>query len=1096
LDARDRAAGALIREALSTTLFVEAGAGTGKTSALVDRVVALVLSGKRIERLVAITFTEKAATELRDRVRSGLESARTASPALIDAIDTALASLDRAPISTIHAFCQHLLHSFAAEAGIDPTFQVQDEVQTERRFQDRWRMYLEDAAADAQVAGAIDRALGLGLTPDDIEKLASELMAKGDLAWQLNANPKKAPAPLWPNVDEMSRDLGALPLDLAAPDDKLRLRMEQLISLVDSVARAGSERESLLASGVGVLCTKWRISSIAEWGGGGACQRVRDAATAVCERLLETLESCRSEALAALLLPIARFVLADSRDRGRSGLLTFDDLILGVRNLLRESPEAIRSLRDRYDVILIDEFQDTDPLQVDIARSFATHPEQGRLEQGRLFLVGDPKQSIYRFRGADMAIYAQTKSLAAEQGAQFAELALNRRSRPAILDWVNSVFAELIGGGDDPAVQPSYNPIHPSRDDLLVGPGVAWMGGELEGMGAREARQVEARALASQCQAVLDEGWQVISAGANREASFRDIAILIPVRTILAPLERALGAAGIPYRVEGGSLIYRTQEVRDLINCLTAIDDPGDEVAIVGALRSPAFACSDAELARHKASGGRFNYLSGELAGRPGSVADALIVLARYHAKRNERSLTALAEEFASERGLVEVGILDQGSRNSFRRVRFVIEQARAFEANGPESLRAFVVWMERRSSEAILDNEGGGVDDDEDAVRVLTIHAAKGLEFPIVFVAGLSWSPTVRRDTYNVDRITGEVAVSIGAKTDNRRFTLGKIDDLLSLERDHENAQHPRLLYVAATRARDHLMISLYHTKRTPTGSGVRRLIAAGARELALERLELPEVERVPTTPFSDLTVDLPYTQTPEAFAVARTALVGASKRKIYTSATALARRGTGDAGDERDGKDERHDETEPWARGRGGTQRGRAVHAAIQSLPLDADDTLIDAFSHAQAVAEAIPTQAGEVAALVRWVFQSSQAMARARVASRALREVPFAVEREDGVVLEGFVDLLIETPHGIELVDWKTDQISTADVPARLEKYKHQAGLYVLGIQSATRRPVTRVTYVFAGARVEQSLGDPQVLAEAAELELARMKNGGAI
>jgi len=1092
-EAQDRAAGALIRQALNDTLFVEAGAGTGKTRALVDRVVALVLSGKKIERLVVITFTEKAAADLRDRVRGGLEAARSESAAATEIVNAALDSLDRAPISTIHSFCQHLLYSFAAEAGIDPSFRVADEVQAERRFQERWRTYLEQAAGDSEAVVHIDRALGLGLSPSDIETLARSLTRQGDLASRLDSSAIKAPAPFWPNIAEMERSLTDLPLAAAASNDPLRLRVERLLSLVRSLARAGDEPETVLASGAGVLETKWVVSSTGAWGGARTCQHVRQVSKDVCERLTSTLESCRSDALTGLLPLIVRFMLGDARARGRDGILTFDDLILQVRDLLCDNDETVRVLRERYDVMLIDEFQDTDPLQVDIARSFATDP-QGVLEPGRLFLVGDPKQSIYRFRRADMAIYSQTRSFAVQQGAEFAELALNRRSQRGIVTWVNRVCAQLIGDGDNPAVQPRYYPIHALRDDSPDGPCVAWIGDELADMSAREARRVEADALASQCQAALDEGWEVIRDGTARRASFGDIAILIPARTILAPLERALAGAGIPYRIEGGSLIYRTQEVRDLLNCLTAIDDPADDVAIVGALRSPAFACSDVEIARHKAQGGSFNYLSPALTDRDQPVANALRVLGRHHEAKNEGSLAALAERFAAECALGEIGILHQGNRNSLRRIRFVIEQARTFEKNGPESLRAFVAWMESRAGEAILDNEGAGVDDDEDAVRVLTIHSAKGLEFPIVFVAGLSWSPTDRNNIYYVDRSTGDVGVSIGTKTDNRRFTLGKIDHLQSLERDHEDAQHARLLYVAATRARDHLLISLYHSKRGAPGSGARRLIAAGARKLAVERMNLPRVQRAETMPFPGLAVDQPDIQTLEGFDLARSALITASKRKKYTSATALAQRG-GDAGEAGDQKMERDDESEPWLRGRGGTQRGRAVHAAIQSLPLDADDALIEAFSRAQAVAEAIPQHADEVAHLVRWVLRSSQAMRRAQEASRALREVPFAVEK-GGIVLEGFVDLLIETSDGIEIVDWKTDQIQAAEVPARLEQYSLQAGLYVVGIESATGRPVTRVTYVFAGARVEQSPGDPTMLAAAALPQLATVKDGSSV
>ncbi|MDO8616919.1 MAG: UvrD-helicase domain-containing protein [Dehalococcoidia bacterium] len=1064
-----------ICEELDQTLFVEAGAGTGKTRALVDRVVALVCLGQtRIDRIVAITFTERAAAELRDRIRSELEGAVGRDPERGEA-QRALTALDRAQISTIHSFAQALLRSFAAEAGVDPAFEVHDQVLAERRLQERWRSYLEELGNDPDAVRIVDRALGLGLTTYQLERLAADLTSRGEVASLLEERPLRAPTPFWPDLEEMHQRLRQLPLSTVPEGDPLRLRVEPVRALLADLLRAGDEREAVLATGASLLERRFGVGNTATWG--PAIREVRDAAQAVCGRLSELLAVCRSEALADLMPLVVGFVRRDERARGREGLLTFDDLILRVRDLLATSRHAVTALRERYDALLIDEFQDTDPLQVDIALAFARAPETGRLEPGRLFLVGDPKQSIYRFRRADMAVYSRTQSLITESGGRPYALALNKRSWSRVLGWVNPVFERLIGDGADPGVQPAYHAIHAERPDTdLRGPGVARIGDAIDGAGAREARRLEAVALAAQCRGVLDEGWQVMERdGSVRAATFRDIAVLIPRRLILTPLERALAEAGVPYRVEGGSLIYRTQEVRDLINCLTAIDDPADEVATAGALRSAAYACSDVDLARHRAAGGRFNYLAADLDGRPGPVAEALRDLRRWHGRRHETSLAALVERFVAERGQVETGILDQGDRNSFRRMRFVAEQARAFEAAGLESLRAFVAWMERRAGEAILDNEGGGVDDDEDAVRILTVHGAKGLEFPIVFLAGLGAAPNSRTNVYTVDHAGERVAVCIGPKSRNARFDLGPVDELTRREKAHDEAEFARLLYVGATRARDHLVVSLYHTARAGQ-SGARRLIGAGARDHCPEHMPAAVARRPAGEPFAGLAVDAPDIEEGE-FEAARALLVEASRRVRYTSATALGAAA----------KEEATDASEPWARGRGGTRLGRAVHAAIQSLPLDAEDDLIAAFARAQAVAEAIPHRAAEVGRLVRWVLRESGAAQRARAAERALREVPFAMQ-VDGKVLEGFVDLVIETADGIEIVDWKTDRVEAAEVAERLQGYELQAGLYVLGLEAATGRRVRAVTYVFASARREVSPGDPEVLAEAARRRLA--------
>ena len=1072
-----------IRESLDQTLFVEAGAGTGKTRALVDRIVALVRGGVPIDRIAAITFTERAAAELRERVRNGLEDELAGSGDPTGAIAAALASLDRAQISTIHAFCQAIVRTYAPEAAVDPGFDVQDQLVTERRLQERWRAYLERLGEDEQARAHVDRLLSLGLRVADLEKLALELASYGEAAEVLAESPLTAAEPRWPDLQRLRDTLLALPLDRPPADDGLLKRVRALLNAIQALDSGPDQREETLAARASDFDTDDRYKAkgyARNWGGAAEKDRVTGVFLQVCGELCELLSRLRAAALAAVMPRIIAFVREDELDRGREGTLTFDDLILRTRRLLATSPEAVRSLRARFQALLIDEFQDTDPLQVQIAAAFAADPDDGALEPGRLFLVGDPKQSIYRFRRADMATYAHTRESVTAAGAALPQLTHNRRTRRVILDWVNAVFARMIGPGEDPEVQPPYQPIEPERDITLRGPGVATFGDRQDAL-AREVRVIEAEDVARLCRRVVEERWQVAErTGDVREASFRDIAVLLPRRTGLTSLERALAAAEVPFRVEGGSLIYRTQEIRDLLNILTAIDDPADEVAVAAALRSPAFACSDVDLARHRAAGARFNYHHPQLAEWSGPVADGLRALAAFHSTRHEGSLASLVERVVLHCGLIETGILDRGDRDSFRRARFMMERARAFEAAGPESLRAFVSWAEQQSDAppaSALDNEGAGLDDDEDAVRVLTIHGAKGLEFPIVILAGTAAEPIFHPPVYSTDFSGRRVAVCAGTKGDNRRFILGEFDSLTALEERHTNAEFDRTLYVAATRARDHLAVSLHHHRRS-NKSAAQRLKECGATTATA--LELPSSGAPrPASRLGGLAVDLPDGLTQENFSERRQALLARARTVEYTSATALKL-----PRDEQ--KEEPTDETEPWARGRGGTRLGRAVHAAIQSLPLDADDATIAAFARAQAVAEAIPHRQADVERLVRWVVRESQAWRRARAAARAMREVPFALE-SNGKVLEGFIDLVIQTADGIEIVDWKTDQIAPADAEARLRDYELQAGLYVHGLESATGARVTRITYVFAGPRLELSPGEPGALANAARQRL---------
>ncbi|MCI0832534.1 MAG: UvrD-helicase domain-containing protein, partial [Chloroflexi bacterium] len=1047
--ANDDAARRVIREALDQTLFVEAGAGTGKTSALVDRFVALVRGGTEIDRIAAVTFTEKAAAELRERVRGALEEAQDEAE-VGPHMAVALESLDRAQISTIHSFAQTLLRAFSAQAGVDPDFEVQDPVSTERRMQERWRLYLESLEGNSAAEEAIDRVLSLGLQTSEIERLASDLAYRPTLAELLAANPLTAPEASWPDIGRLRAEVETVATG-APEDDLVADRLRSLLAILQALERADEdEREATIAAGTDAIGDRSRRTSISKWGSKERKEAALDVADRVSEELNELLSGLRASALAALLPFVVAFVSQEARARAREGALTFDDLIVRVRQVLRDNESARQAFRERFAALLIDEFQDTDPLQMEIALAFARARDSDPLEAGRLFLVGDPKQSIYRFRRADMAMYSRTRDEIEAAGSEFPELALNRRSRLEILHWVNAVFAPLIGEGAEPGIQPPYRKIHAHREGELRGPGVAWMGGPV-GHNARGMRDEEARAIAGQCRAVISEQWQVQDRhGTVRDASYRDIAVLIPRRILLTALERELADAQVPYRVEGGSLIYRTQEVRDIINCLTAIDDPADEVAVAGALRSPAFACSDVDLAAFATDNrGRFDYLRSDLDGRDGPVAEALRILRGYHGSRHETSLASLVEKLIWERRVVEVGTIDQGDRNAFRRARFLVEQARAFERARPESLRAFVSWLERQSARMIVDHEGAGIDDDEDAVRIMTIHAAKGLEFPIVILAGLSAAPNTNEyPTYLADHAAGRVGVHAGRRGGNREFVLGDYGDLRTAESAHDEAEMGRLLYVAATRGRDHLIVSLYHRKSQRT-SCAQRLIAHGAQVHAPELAEAPTVAAISGSRLAGLTVELPDGLDREGLKAERAALVTTATTRRFTSATAIKRK----VDDRRvDEERERTDASEPWSRGRAGTRLGRAVHAAIQSLPLDPDDGTIEAFCRAQAVAEAIPHREAEVRRLVTWVVRESDAWRRAVAARRAIREAPFAV-RQDDAVLEGFVDLLIETDDGIELIDWKTDDVPAEAVEERLRQYELQAGLYVHGVQTAT-------------------------------------------
>ena len=359
--------------------------------------------------------------------------------------------------------------------------------------------------------------------------------------------------------------------------------------------------------------------------GSNGAAALKDLLQDLQEQITDNLAEARAAALGPVLELLRSFALEYARHRKADGVAEFHDLLVWARDLLRDDLDARDYFRGRYSHVLIDEMQDTDPLQAEIAMFLAEdappdatptarprHWTEVKPGAGRIFVVGDPKQSIYRFRRADVQLMRRAQEIV---GAERLVLSQNFRSRPGVIDWVNYVFGNWMQPGLQPDMgQPAYLALNSSVEDWADGagdgtgygagysngtaPAVRYIGDAVDARIGRVRRE-EANAIATTILSARREGWPVraeSSDGAMRATDFRDICILMPTRTGLDVLELALEDAGIPYRLESQSMIYETQEIRDLLNCLRAIDDPTDQISVVAALRSPAFACSDVDL--------------------------------------------------------------------------------------------------------------------------------------------------------------------------------------------------------------------------------------------------------------------------------------------------------------------------------------------------------------------------------------------------------------------------------------------------------------------------------------------------------------------
>ncbi|MBA2497201.1 MAG: UvrD-helicase domain-containing protein, partial [Acidimicrobiia bacterium] len=609
----DGDARSLVANELDRSLFVEAGAGTGKTTALVGRIVRLVATGRVREAsgLVAITFTEAAAAELRDRIREALEAAAAGDLPRSERqrCATAVRRIDDASITTLHGFAQRILAEYPLEAGLPPGFEVEEGIAAELADEARWAQLRDSLLSDPDLEADLEVGLALGLTLHQLHDVTRLLHDR----WDRLRGPSPtlaAPAPLDPTVPlaeveaAVAIALGRTDID---PDDKL------MRAVAGEAARwATGLREAVETGdhqGVARLLaaaplTGWKGGSARVWGDDDKA-RVRAHMEAGISAAVAMVATARRAVLERLLPRLVADTLAAADARRRVGRLHFHDLLVLARDLLwADDPTVRRMLAARIDVVLVDEFQDTDPLQIEVVAALAgvdttvlpARWEEVRLAPGRVVVVGDPKQSIYGFRGADITLWAKARDVF--DPVDIVSLTQNFRTVPRILDWVNATFADLLAGRDD--VQPGYVALGAHRQHIGPDLPVVVVGGPADGVRAPEVRALEASELSRVVAAMKAGALPVDDPGApggTRAVRFDDVAVLVPSRTPIGALERALDAADIPYRIESRSLVWATDAVRELLAVLRAVEDPADAVAVVAALRSPGFGCSDDDLA-------------------------------------------------------------------------------------------------------------------------------------------------------------------------------------------------------------------------------------------------------------------------------------------------------------------------------------------------------------------------------------------------------------------------------------------------------------------------------------------------------------------
>ncbi|MFI7068482.1 UvrD-helicase domain-containing protein [Kribbella sp. NPDC050124] len=1117
----DSAARERIQSDTSATLFVEAGAGSGKTHALVDRVTTLVLrDGVPLRTIAAVTFTEKAGAELRDRLRVEFEKARKGPAGKL--ADAALDDLDSASIGTLHAFAQQLLLAHPIEAGLPPLIDVLDEVGSSVAFEERWAELQQQLLDDDSIAEPLLLAMAVGVELKHLRSLARLFGNDWDLIAErvLVDPPELVAMPDLTGLVAAAAQIGGVAQSCLDAEDRLLPKVQQIREL-GVMLDAATDQETQLAILQTLRGLKvGRIGRKENW---PDITKVRGDCTEVVEVAGSLVELLLDACLRHLSHWIAERVLESAELRRAEGRLEFHDLLVLARDLLRRDASVRSALQERFERLLLDEFQDTDPIQIELAVRIAGGAEASaedwrevEVPEGRLFVVGDPKQSIYRFRRANIATYLTAQDLLGETVA----LTTNFRTVSPVLDWINAVFGSLIQPQE--AAQPSYQALAPHRagpaadsprapspqpadvsgdqlsllgdlfdsadepvtdlatvlpfrrttatsssssddddvpvtsfdsyDEQLSGPAVTILGAEphdnLPRAQASVLREREAVDVAATIEQALTDGWLVYDDRTRgwRPAEAGDIAVLVPARTSLPFLEDALDRADIPYRAEASSLVYQTAEVRDLLACARALGDPSDQLALVTTLRSPLFGCGDDDLYVWKRSGGSFTLTApvpDSLLTHP--VGEAMEWLRRtYYAARWMTPSEVLAK-IVADRRMLEVAAIGPRARDAWRRVRFVVDQARAWSEVEHGGLRSYLAWAAHQGEEASRVAEAVLPETDADAVRVMTIHAAKGLEFPIVILSGMTAAPNRQRGVQVLWPPNGGYAVKLKSSVQTEDFDL-----VQPVDEQMDDYERRRLLYVAATRARDHLVVSLHRSGNRRHSSNAELLASAGGVEAPHVTLfDSPApVEREPRSS-ADVTPPIARTDWENRVTVARSA----SRQRSAQSASGLE--GTGpdvaladvDPGTAKAARDL---ELPPWSKGRYGTAIGRAVHGVMQVVDLNTGAGL-DAAVAAQCLAEGVLEYADVVAALARSAL-ASDVVRRAAVREH-WRESYVGSLQPDGTILEGFVDLIYREDDGrLVIVDYKTDAIPAAALDSRVAYYAPQLQAYAATIPNS--------------------------------------------
>ena len=1085
----------IIARNLDQVIFVRAGAGTGKTTSLVARIITLIESGSiEITKLAAITFTDRAANELRVRIRSELLRRAEDQSSHTLRLNRALEMLPSAPIGTIHSLGVTLLQEFGAIIGLPMGFRIINELEASILSEKEWKRFSDELYDDPEFRDVLELSADFGVDVAKFQALAMELDDIAHPNHGLLGIPqidiKKSLREFVEISLEIAQEMASVflgdsdMLDALNKGDLLAIRITKIEAfakkmIIDIGERGANGALLALSSQVHPKMPSLKVSKLGSkvnWLNAQALAQARSSIAEFATQLDSCVSKLNDDVSYFLLSRFEKFVESIRATRKSSGRINFDDLIRLSLELLRQAdPSILKAIRSRFSVVLVDEFQDTDPIQIEIVQRISGCVDDYRVPNrdaiAPLFFVGDPRQSIYRFRGADIDSYlGVARSFESDpEIPDIVDLVDNFRSNSDITDWVNAVFEgafKEVSQLDTGRIRGVRAPMQGCDSVRLLSiNGSKGLDSKVQNM-----RTLEAELCVNAVLDLLHTKTMVAVGEIQRPVELADIAIIVPTRAILPELFKYLDRSGIQY-VAGASLpIYEDELIRELFLVLSASCSPHDGLEVIHALSTSLLAVSTQDIVEATRGYRSFDAMLAAVRDLPiSAMGESMTIVSQALQLLDEIWATDLkmgcyeAVKFGVKRlGLYERSASSKSMDETWRRLDFVLDEAQQWVNNANVTLRSYVDFVKKRVEERAKLNESQGGDLGVDALTILTVHAAKGLEFPVVIMTGNSDAIVKNSSNRSIAQSNEQIAIKIGSN-----FQTANFSECVERERMKDRQEKLRLLYVGATRARDHLLITFPVVEEEI--QGWRDLKYGPGEALAKSKMLWHLLANLTTTQLTQIDDRIPEVVPIrpserreqidfETWNSARQKLIRSIDVPRVITATAMM------ASEELSYQTSRPRPSTTL--GISGRDVGILVHACLAEVSLhDVDQAMIQ-------TNEILGTRGLDRSA-VDYISQVVRCALQAdcvRNAVSPLREFVVSAALDDGdIVVESVIDLGYDAGGVYRIVDYKVvDEIIDSEIQSRMDRYLIQGSLYKYAMQRLlSQDKVIEVIFLFVSA-----------------------------